>query len=110
MAIPAAGADACLYRHQGYIGKRENLLGSGFPVGGAAISVDDSLRIIDTGRIYHASNAQIAPTSQQRQSAIPTNKRQAGRRQRMNSSRSSPPSIQGRSPKINNPQAFKDQA
>jgi len=50
-------ADACLYRHKGYIGKREKISWGfilGFPVGGAAISVDDSLRIIDTGRIYHA--------------------------------------------------------
>jgi len=69
-AATLAGADACLYRHQGYIGKREKISWGfilGFPVGGAAISVDDSLRIIDTG-IYHASNAQIAAQlSQQRQ-------------------------------------------
>jgi len=65
-------ADACLYRHEGYIGKREKkslgVVILGFPAGGATISADDSLRIIDTGRIYHASNAQMAAQiSQQRQ-------------------------------------------
>jgi len=64
--------DACLYRHEGYIGKREKKISwgcyPGFPAGGATISADDSLRIIDTGRIYHASNAQMAAQiSQQRQ-------------------------------------------
>jgi len=47
-----AGADACLYRHEGYIGKREKkslgvVILVSLLVG--LLYADDSLRIIDTG-------------------------------------------------------------
>jgi hypothetical protein len=115
-AIPLLGLMLVFYRHQGYIGKREkNLLGFLSWLSllvGLLYLLMIPLGIIDTGRIYHASNAQIATQlSQQRQQfqQIKGKLNQATTDEQLKQIFAALNS-QGRSLKINNPQAFKDEA
>jgi hypothetical protein len=115
-AIPLLGLMLVFYRHQGYILKREKnllwFLSWVSLVVGLLYLLMLPLGIIDTGRIYHANNAQItAQVSQQRQriQQIKGKLNQAKTDKQLNQIFAAL-TRQGRSPQVKNPQAFKDQA
>ena len=115
-AIPLLGLMLVFYRHQGYIGKREkNLLGLLSWVSllvGLLYLLMIPLGIVDTGRIYHAANGQIAAQiSQQRQQfqQIRGRLNQATTDEQIKQSVAAL-ATQRRLPPIKNPQEFKAQA
>ena len=114
-AVPLLGLMFVFYRQEGYIRKLEkNLLGLLSWVSllvGLLYLLMLPLGIVDTWRLYHASNTQIAnqlskQTQQFEQITDKLNQAQTDS-QLKNLFASLTP--QGRSPQINNPQAFKDE-
>ncbi len=115
-AIPLLGLMLVFYRYQGYITKLEkNLLGFLSRISlllGLLYLLMVPLGIIDTGRIYHSNNAQIAAQlSQQRQQVeqikVKLNQATTDEQLRQLFASLTP---EGRSLKINKPQAFKEQS
>lgn len=115
-AIPLLGLMLVFYRHQGLIGKRQKTF-LGFLswvslLVGLIYLLMIPLGIIDTGRVYHANNAQIdTQFSQQRQQI----KQIKGRLAQATTNQEiiqlfTALDPQRRSPKLSNPQAFKQQA
>lgn len=115
-AIPLLGLMLIFYRRPGYIDKREkNLLGLlswGSLLVGLLYLLMIPLGIVDTGRIYHASNGQIAAQISQQSQQIQQ------LRGKLNQATTDEQikqifaalATQGRSPIIKNPQEFKAKA
>lgn len=114
-AIPLLGLMLVFHRHQGFIGKRQKTF-LGFLswvslIVGLLYLLMIPLGIIDTGRIYHANNAQVTTKfSQQSQQIkqIKSKLNQATTDQEINQLFATL-DPQRRSLKIKNPQAFKTQ-
>ena len=116
VAAPLLGLLFVFYRHQGYIGKGEkNLLGVLSWVSllvGLVYLLLVPLGIMDTGRIYHANNAQInAQFSQKRQQLqqMKGKLNQATTDEQIEQFFAALAS-EGRSPQIKNPLEFKNRA